>query len=166
MNNYDILIVDDDLNIIKSLSRSLWPLHVAIHTANSGEDGLSLMERQDIDLVISDMKMPGMGGLAFLKKIQLDHPHVFTILLTAHGELETAMEAINNAGVYKFLTKPWHADFLRLTVQRALEGRKVIMERNLLIHKVKRQEAILRDLENRYPGITKKNVDENGSIVI
>lgn len=166
MKQSDILVVDDEPGIVKALCRTLRFLQCAVFTANCGEAGLIVLDRYDIDLVISDLKMPGMGGLAFLKEVQLRHPYVFTIALTAYGDLETAVEAINTAGVYKFMLKPWNEQDLRTTVQRVLETRLLTMERDFLSQKVKRQVAILKNLEREHPGITQKNMDENGNILI
>jgi len=166
MRQSDILIIDDEPYIVRALSRTLSVLGCVVHTANRGESGLEILEQRDIDLAICDLKMPGMGGLAFLKQVQVQHPYVFTIALTAHGDLETAVEAINTAGVYKFLLKPWNEDDLRQTVQRVLEARLLTLERDSLNQKVKRQVAILKRLEKEHPGITKKHLDEHGNVLL
>jgi len=124
------------------------------------------LEDHDVDLVISDQRMPGMSGLAFLRKVRIEFPDVLTILLTAHGDMETAMEAINEAGVYKFILKPWHDEDLRLTIKRALELRRLVMERNSLRHQVKRRDAVLKEIEKEFPGISNVEKDENGYILL
>jgi len=162
MNQHTILIVDDEEKIVKSLTRILMDDGYTILGALSGEEGLSKLKNHEVELVISDQKMPGMSGLEFLKKVQLDYPHILTIMLTAHGDLETAMEAINEAGVYKFILKPWNEADLRLTIRRALELREVVMERDSLLDQVKKQDATLRELEKKHPGITNVERDEHG----
>ena len=166
MNQHTILIVDDEEKIVKSLTRILIDDGYTILGALSGEEGLSKLKNHEVELVISDQKMPGMSGLEFLKKVQLDYPHILTIMLTAHGDLETAMEAINEAGVYKFILKPWNEADLRLTIKRALELREVVMERDSLLDEVKKQDATLRELENKHPGITKVERDEHGRPIL
>lgn len=166
MAQYTILIVDDDENVLKSLTRALIDDKYVVRTAVSGEEGLLKLENHDIDLVISDQRMPGMGGLEFLKKIQAEYPETLTIMLTAYGDIETAIGAINEAGVHKFILKPWHEAELRVTIMRALELRRLITERNVLRQEVKKREAILRELERKYPGITEVTRDVNGTVLV
>ena len=165
MSKHTILIVDDEKNIITSMTRALMNDNYRIIGALSGEEGLSMLKDYEIDLIISDQQMPGMSGLEFLKQVQIDYPNILTIMLTAHSDVKIVMEAINEAGVYKFILKPWNVDDLRLTVRRALEMRHLVMERDMLIHRVKKRDATLSKLEKKYPGITKLNRDKNGYII-
>lgn len=166
MNKSTILIVDDEVSIVNSLARSLREDGYHILTALSGEKALLKLKNYEVDLVISDQRMPGMSGLELLKRVQLDYPETLTVMLTAYGDIETAVEAINEAGVYKFILKPWDDVDLRVTIKRALELRQLIRQKRALQHEVRRQEAILRELERRYPGITDVTRDENGGVVI
>jgi two-component system, probable response regulator PhcQ len=166
MKNGTILIVDDEEKIVKSLTRILIDDGYTIFGALSGEEGLQKLKRYGVDVVISDQRMPGMQGVEFLKKVQMDYPDILTIMLTAYGDVDTAMEAINKAGVYKFILKPWNEDDLRLTIQRAVELRQLVMERDSLSAQVKKQEAALRELERKHPGITKVERDEHGIPVL
>ena len=86
-------------------------------------------------------------------------------MLTIHADINIAIKAINEAGIYKFILKPWDDTDFRITIKRALESLQVIKERDLLMEKVKTHEAILRGLEKKYPGITKIERDENGYIL-
>jgi len=166
MNQQTILIVDDEENIVKSLSRNLMDDGYTILGALSGEEGLRKLKINEIDLVISDQRMPGMSGIEFLKKVQLDYPHILTIMLTAYGDIETAMEAINEAGVHKFILKPWNDNELRLTIRRALELRQLVVERDSLMDQVKKQEARFNELERKHPGITKVDRDGHGTPIL
>lgn len=166
MDEKTILVVDDEQSILNSITRTLMDDGYRILTALGGEEGLTKLKDHEVDLVISDYKMPGMSGLEFLRQVQIDYPDILTIMLTAHGDIETAMEAINEAGVYKFILKPWNEDELRVTVRRALELRQLILEKHSLLHQVKRQDAILSELEKRHPGITKLERDKNGYILL
>lgn len=166
MHNSTVLIVDDEINIISSISRLFIDDNYRILGARSGEEGLVTLKKHDVDLVISDQRMPGMSGLKFIKKVSIGYPDILTIMLTAFADIDIAIKAINEAGVYKFILKPWNDYELRLTVNRALELRRLITERNSLLHKIKKQESILRALERSYPGITAVERDESGYVVV
>jgi len=166
MKNRTILIVDDEIKIIRSISRLFIDDDYRILGARSGEEGLVKLKNHEVDLVISDQRMPGMGGLEFIKKVSIDYPDILIIMLTAFAEIDIAIKAINEAGVYKFILKPWKDYELGLTVKRALELRWLTMERNSLLHQLKKQESILRALERAYPGITVADRDENGYAVV
>jgi two-component system, probable response regulator PhcQ len=164
MNENKILVVDDEENIIKAIRRTFIDDAVEIVGATSGAEGLKMLAKDDdIDLVISDYKMPQMNGIEFLSRVQHDFPNVLTIILTAYGDIETAMQAINEVGAYKFILKPWNDSELRITVKRALELDKILKERNLLQRTVKRQDIVLKAMEKKYPGISEVEYDEDGN---
>ena len=165
MKKHTILIVDDEEMILKSIFRVLRNDNYQILNAQSGEEGLAVLKQYDVHLVISDQKMPGMNGLDFLKRVKIDYPQILTIMLTGHAEIEIAMEAINEAGVYKFILKPWDDNNLKVTVRRALEALELICERDSLLQQVKTHNAILQDLEKQYPGISKVERDEEGYVI-
>ena len=166
MKKHTLLIVDDEELILKSISRVLRNENCNILTAQSGEEGLAVLKDYDVHLIISDQKMPGMDGLDFLKCVKTDYPKILTIMLTGNAELEIAMRAINEAGVYKFILKPWDDGDLRITVKRVLETLELICERDLLLQQVKAQDAFLEDLEKEFPGISKVERDEDGYIIL
>lgn len=166
MKGNTILIVDDEKQIIRSIMRVLMDEDYYILGVLSGEEGLSKMEAHDVDVVISDNRMPGMSGVEFLKKVHIAYPQTLTIMLTAYADIGAAMKAINEAGVYKFILKPWNDADLRLTIKRALELRQLVMERNSLLQEVKAREAMLMELERKHPGITEVARDQQGRILI
>ncbi|MBU4037462.1 MAG: response regulator, partial [Proteobacteria bacterium] len=119
-----------------------------------------------VHLVISDQRMPGMTGLNFLRKVKANYPDIITIILTGYADIETVLEAINSTGVYKFMLKPMNMIDLRITVQRALEWRQMIIDKDLLSDKIKTYEARLKELERLHPGITDYKTDESGNIIL
>jgi two-component system, probable response regulator PhcQ len=166
MKKHTILIVDDEDMILKSISRALRNEDYRILTAINGVTGLAILNDHDVHLVISDQNMPGMNGIDFLKQIKKDYPQILTIMLTGNAEIEIAMNAINEAGVYKFILKPWNDNNLKVTIRRALETLELIWERDSLLEKVKTRDAILQGLEKQYPGISKVERNENGYIIL
>jgi len=131
-NMQSILIVDDEKSILKAVTRMLMDDDYQLHTALSGQEGLAKLKKHKADLVISDQKMPGMTGLEFLRHVKAEYPDTLTIMLTAYADIETAIDAINEAGIYKFILKPWDEDDFRISIKRALELRQLVIERNLL----------------------------------
>jgi len=120
MSQPRILVVDDDESLRRVTQVQLEEEGYEVVTAASGEEALRLLERVPHDLVISDLKMPGMDGVALLREIRQRYPEVVVILLTAFGTVETAVEAMK-LGAYDYITKPVNPDALRLIVERALD---------------------------------------------
>lgn len=166
MHQHAILFVDDEPNVLKAFQRSLRKMPYTLLTASGGDEALTLLEAREVSLVISDYNMPHMSGLEFLKTVKAIHPHTLTIMLTGQADLGIAVEAINEAGVYKFIQKPWDDADLKITIMRALESIDLLNERNQLRDKVKSREAILRELEKKHPGITQVDRDEDGYLIM
>ncbi|MEJ2662099.1 MAG: response regulator [Desulfobacteraceae bacterium] len=161
-----ILVVDDEPKILKAIQRILRNENYNILTADSAADGLRMLEGREVDMVISDQNMPFMTGLEFLQRVKADHPGTLTMMLTGEKEIEIAVQAINHAGVYKFILKPWDDDDLKVTIRRALESLDLIRERDVLSQRVKERDAILRNLEKSHPGITQVNRDADGYLIL
>ncbi len=120
MSEPRILVVDDDESLRRVTEVQLEEEGYQVATAAGGEEALRLLEQGPYDLVISDLKMPGMGGVDLLREIRQRYPEVVVILLTAFGTVETAVEAMK-LGAYDYVTKPVNPDALRLIVERALD---------------------------------------------
>ena len=117
-----ILVVDDDKNTRDGLQRAL-QLHYAVKTAESAEAALAALAAEPpVDVMLSDLRMPGTDGLGLLRRVNAQYPQTICILLTAYGSVETAVEAMKQ-GAYDFLTKPINLDHLDLLVARALKSR-------------------------------------------
>lgn len=161
-----ILIVDDEEKILKAIQRTLRNEDYQIFTAQGGEEGLKLLEMREFDLVVSDQNMPGMEGVTFLRKVKSEYPQTLTIMLTGAKDIQVAMQAINDAGVYKFIMKPWDDDDLKVTIRRALESLDLVRERDALRERVKSRDTLLQTLEKEHPGITQVEKDEDGYLIL
>jgi two-component system response regulator HydG len=116
-----VLIIDDNETIREGLAHTIGRMSHTAVTAASGREGLArFKERRDIGFVITDLKMEGMDGVQVLREIQALDPDVPTMIITAHGSVETAVEAMK-LGAFDFLTKPFAPEVVRLKVERALE---------------------------------------------
>lgn len=142
----NLLLVDDEANILASLRRLFRPLGYTIHLAESGVQGLEVLEREPIDLVISDMRMPVMDGATFLRQVADRWPSVVRILLTGYADLGSTIDAINNGRIYGYFSKPWEDNDIRLAVQRALEQKRLREERDRLLEITRQQNEQLSDL--------------------
>ncbi|MDA7088285.1 response regulator [Pseudomonas sp. SA3-5] len=115
-----VLLVDDEENILSSLRRVLRGEAYNVQIANGGEQALQILRGQPIDLVISDARMPGMDGAALLAEVQKHWPSSIRILLTGYADISTTIRAINQGQIYRYISKPWDDDELRLTIRQAL----------------------------------------------
>ena len=134
---FNLLIVDDEKNIREGLGTSLEMDGYNILLASNGEEALQHLNSHDVDLIVSDLRMPVMSGQELLKKVISSYPGLPVIILTGHGTIETAVTAMRD-GAYDFLTKPVNLDRLTLLVKRALQGRELIIEHRELKAEVDR----------------------------
>jgi two-component system, probable response regulator PhcQ len=165
IKKHTILVVDDEEMFIEYIQRVMSDENYNVITVDSGQEGLDILEKQQVSMVISEYEIPLMNGLEFLEKVRIIYPNILTIMVTEHADIELAIRAINEAGVYKFLLKPLDDIYFKNMIKKTLESLQVIKERDVLIRKVKTHESTLKDLEKRYPGITKVERDEDGYIL-
>jgi len=118
---YGILIVDDEPAIRESLELTLGASY-RIFTAESGEQGLAILEREDIACIIADQVMPEMSGVEFLEQVSERNPAAIRMMLTGYADMPSLVRAINESRIYRYIPKPWEPDELRLNVRRALEA--------------------------------------------
>jgi len=114
-----LLLVDDEPNILAALKRLLRVDQYQIHTANSGQEGLDVLARHPVDVIVSDQRMPGMLGADFLRKARELAPDTIRIMLSGYTELQSVTDAVNEGAIYKFLTKPWDDEQLRAHIADA-----------------------------------------------
>ncbi len=126
-----ILVVDDDESLRRVLEVQLEQCGYAVNSAASAKQAVALLGARGCDVVVTDLKMPGVSGLEFLKQVRSLYPEIIVIFLTAYGTVETAVEAMK-AGAYHYLTKPVHPDELALIINRALEHLRLVEEVHVL----------------------------------
>lgn len=137
-----ILIVDDEESIRDILSRKLQSEGFDLQTAADGKEALWKLFMGDFDLVLMDIKMPGLSGMETLPRIITDHPDACVVMITAVADIQTAVQAMK-LGALDYLTKPFNLDDLLIRVERALERRRLVLEnrgyQQRLEQKVQRQ---------------------------
>jgi CheY-like chemotaxis protein len=134
---YWILCVDDDETLLSGLELQLGLDH-EVRTASGGEEGLRLLEAHpDCAIVLSDMRMPGMSGAQLLAEVRRRHPESTRMLLTGYSEVESAISAVNEGGIFRFLTKPTTPDVLNVAIDEAIRqwelvrGERVLLEQTV-----------------------------------
>jgi two-component system response regulator HupR/HoxA len=118
---YGVLVVDDEEAIVESISMTLEDDY-RVFTALSGKQGLEILEREDVALVIVDQVMPDMSGVEFLEKVVERRPQTVRMMLTGYADISSIVRAINDGRIYRYIQKPWEPESLRIDVRRALEA--------------------------------------------
>ncbi|MCE1241316.1 MAG: response regulator [Azonexaceae bacterium] len=141
-----LLLVDDEANILSALRRLFRPHGYRIFTAESGTAGLELLDRESIDLVISDMRMPEMDGATFLKQVRERRPAVMRILLTGYADITSTVAAINEGEIYRYIAKPWNDNEVLTVVREALDRQRLESENRRLTALTQAQNEELKTL--------------------
>ena len=141
-----LLCVDDEPNILTALRRLFRPAGYRLLLAESGAQGLALLEQEPVDLVISDMRMPEMSGAQFLAKVRERWPDTVRLLLTGYSDIQSIQDAINCGEIYRYITKPWEDGDMLLVVRHALERRALEQEQRRLEALTLRQNEELKTL--------------------
>ena len=155
-DSYTLLFVDDEENVLHALERIFFEESYNILTAANGGEALAVMESNHVQLIVSDYKMPQMTGAELLRTIKNKWPETIRIMLTGYADIQAIMGAVNEGAVYKFITKPWNDDDLRLTVSLALQQYELIRENRKLKDVAKTQREKLADysrLFDEYRGV-------------
>lgn len=155
-----ILFVDDEKNILSSLKRLFRPLIENIMVAESGAEGLTMLEQAKVDIVVSDMRMPEMDGAEFLKQVAEKYPDTIRILLTGYADITSTIDAINKGSIYRYISKPWEDNDIRLTIQHALKSKFLEKERIRLQALTKSQNIELKELNENLEERVKARTEE------
>lgn len=134
---WTILIIDDEKNIREGLATDFEMDGYNVKVAATGGDGLEFLKKGDIDLVITDLRMPGISGEEIVQTVTKTMPGIPVIVLTGHGSIDSAVKAMQN-GAYDFLTKPLDLNRLELVVKRALSGRELRLKNQELLKEVQK----------------------------
>lgn len=164
MEKSKLLLVDDEPNLTSALVRSLDRTQFEIFTADSAQKGLLILAGNEIDVVVSDERMPGMTGSQFLSEVRKTWPNTIRMILSGQADLEAAVRAINEGEVYRFLLKPCHPKELQMTILQGLQHKKLVAQSRRLLQEHQKTQNLLDELEKANPGITQIEMDEDGAI--
>ena len=130
-----LLVVDDEPDLVQSVKDLLRFDYRVLGATRAGE-GLALMSKEDVHVVMSDQRMPEMTGVEFLKRVKEAYPDAIRLLFTAYADLNAVTDAINEGNVYRYISKPWEPDELRVVLKQAVDQYRLQAERKLLIKEV------------------------------
>lgn len=154
---YRILLVDDDVLMLQDLQQDIAALPCEVEAFSQPRLALARAQAMPFDLVVSDYQMPGMDGVTLIKALKQANPNLVAIMLSAFADLRSVMGAINEAQVYRYLTKPWDTDQLQNIIRQAMahaaEGR-LFPQPQAVIPPAPAVRGALAALEQKYPGIT------------
>ena len=165
-NKHTILLVDDETSITKALNRLFRKGGYKILTAASGQEGLDILhtlkngEENPASLIISDQRMPGMNGAAFLAKSKEIFPDAIRFLLTGYSDMDAIVDAVNKGEIHRYLTKPWNDDDIILQVRQAVKQLELQAENRRLTELTREQNRELKDLNNNLDKKVKQRTRE------
>ncbi|MBU1426648.1 MAG: EAL domain-containing protein [Gammaproteobacteria bacterium] len=138
-----LLLVDDEEDVGAALERLLRHDGYKILRASSGQQGLEILAQHEAGVVISDQRMPGMSGVEFLTRVKELYPDTIRIVLSGTGDFDTVTAAINQGAIYKFFTKPWDNDVLRVDVMEAFWRQELVREKGQLLQQIQSANELL-----------------------
>jgi len=141
-----VLCVDDEANILSALRRLFRPCGYVVTVAASGEEGLAILDQAPFDLVISDMRMPGMSGAQFLEEVSTRWPDTMRLLLTGYADIDSTIDAVNTGPMFHYVSKPWDDKALLLIVRHALERKQLERDKARLEALTAQQNEELKDV--------------------
>jgi DNA-binding NtrC family response regulator len=171
-----LLLVDDELSVLTALKRSLrrhFGSELAIELCSDASQALQRAHERHFDVVVADLRMPVMDGLAFLSRLGQVQPHAVTLMLTGSADFDTAQRAVNDVGVFRYLCKPWHDEELAAHMRAALDhARDNAQQRERADAwaasqgEISPQELERRRLESLEPGITQVEWGPGGTAIM
>ncbi len=168
-----IQLVDDEPNILSALRRLLKPQGWEIHTYDTVESALGGLLEHDYAVIVSDYQMPTADGVTYLQFAKQRQPDAIRLVLSAYGDRNSMIKAINQAEVYRYLSKPWDDYELVASIKSAIDLYQLKTENRRLRDELDTQKAMIRAreaellrLETDHPGITRVLRDTDGSVLI
>ena len=156
-----LLLVDDEENVIAALRRLLRAEGWLVLTATSAEQALQLMARHDVDVILSDQRMPGMTGVELLRRAKQLYPETIRLVLSGYTELQSITDAINEGAIYKFLAKPWDDAELRTHLREAFTLKEMTDQNRRLGQEVQTANRDLAALNQRLETLLSAQREQN-----
>lgn len=150
------MFIDDEANILNALRRSLrdLPWEMVFHT--EPQDALKDLESREFAVLVSDYKMPDINGVEFLEYCRFRQRNAVRIILSAFAEKDAVLEAVNKAEIYRFITKPWDDDQLRMMIRSAMELSELMNEKERLLEVIQEQEDVIAEQQQLLNGFKQR----------
>lgn len=166
--DYNLLIIDDEVEITKALTRQFRRKYNVFSTTDAN-DGLKIMEQENIQVVLSDQRMPGMTGVDFFMQIKDKYPDALKLILTGYTDIEAVIGAINEGQVFRYVKKPWNPAELDTIINEAFEKYDLITNNRTLMHNLQEMNSTLeekvkartRELEKLNSRLSDLNLEKN-----
>src|SRR5438093_4442430 len=137
-----ILVVDDEPDVVRSV-KDLLRLDYRVLGATRATEALELMQKEPVQVVMSDQRMPEMSGVEFLRRAREMRPDAVRLLFTGYADIRAVIDAINQGNVYRYITKPWDPDELQTVIREACERHDLIVQRQELMAELESKNAEL-----------------------
>lgn len=165
---HKLLIIDDEVEITKALTRQFRKQY-QVFSATSAEEGFIILEQENIQVVLSDQRMPGMSGVEFFARIKTKYPDALKLLLTGYSDIEAIISAINDGQVFRYVTKPWIPEELDGIIREAFEKYELITKNRKLMRSLHEANQTLeekvklrtRELEKANSKLSELNMEKN-----
>lgn len=164
--NRTVLIVDDEADFLSSMRRALRKEPYYALFAETAFSAIEMVESNDVDLIVSDYMMPEMNGLELLRHLHRHQPHIVSIMLTAVSEIDIAIRAVNEIGIYKFFLKPIEINALKQILRRAVNASITGSDRQRSLQRSRSRDALIEELEREFPGISNVRRDDDGFCIL
>ncbi len=130
METHTVLFVDDEEVVLRSIERGFLEEPYKKLFAIGGEEALEIMQQEEIHVVVTDMRMPGMDGLELIQTIKEKYPHIVRIVLSGYAQTSSLMIAIHQEGIFEFVPKPWKLAEFKQIIRKAIENYEIKGESN------------------------------------
>ena len=162
MSKHAILIVDDEPHILSSLNRTLQGEDREIFLAENAEKAWSILkEKSNMEVILCDNKLPDTLGIDFLTKVKRLYPDTVRILVTGYPDLDSAMEAINKAHIWRYILKPVEVDDLKALITQSFEYHRILKENRLLLRIARQQAEWLKIFKEKHPEVLSKEIENS-----
>jgi len=148
--NATVLFVDDEVRILAAIKRILRQEKYKKLFASSAKEALQIMEEEPVHVLVTDLRMPEMDGLALIKKVKEKRPDIVRIILTGYSQIPNLLAAINQGDVFRYLTKPWNVEDFKKIIHEAIEYYKKRDEEKNLIKRLTIQTRAMRNILDKY----------------
>jgi len=161
-----LLLVDDEPHVTAGLKRNLHKRGYQIFTSNAAVDALDVLALHDIDVVISDQRMPGMSGADFLAEVCGRFPRTVRIMLSGQADLDSVVSAVNEGQIFRFLFKPCDNAELIAVIEQAIKHKELLDRSQWLLQEYRKQQAVIERLEKVPASVTQIEHDEDGAVLL